>query len=437
MKFKIIPFVLSLFIFFSCNINSDYTNNNFEENDIVLYTIKYENNGYGQSIEEKKVKSNTLLTSEYLPTLESDGMFFRGWLLNNNEISNDTQITTDITLYADWCNIKSISDGICTKVNDLNKNLLKDIGITTIYIMDACPTQSLIISNLKNIDKDKQKIKLNFSFCNKMNNLSIEITDSEIVDSIVIPKNVTKINYNTFHTTGISKVIYYTGNIADWCKMIFDKETSFNNDLYINNMKLEGKIIIPEGVTEINPYVFFGFNTITSVSFPTSLKKIGKGAFEWAALEEIVLTDNIEIIDDYAFVCCNSPSIHFSKNLRKIGYCSFQRNNFTTIDFSNTKLETVTEKSFYGCEKLESLIISDNIRTLGKYCFYDCKRLTSVNISNSLTFIDEGVFWGCSSLNELNFSGTQSEWNALEKSFSWNKNSEIKSIKCSDGIINL
>ena len=58
--------------------------------------------------------------------------------------------------------------------------------------MDSNPNQSLILSNLNNIDKSKQKIKLDFSYCNKMKILNDVITDSEIVDSIVIPKNVSQ-----------------------------------------------------------------------------------------------------------------------------------------------------------------------------------------------------------------------------------------------------
>ncbi|MCR5252814.1 MAG: InlB B-repeat-containing protein [Treponema sp.] len=181
MKLKFFIFISTFSLFFSCNTNNDYPTNDLEINNTTSYIIKYENNGYGQKIEDKKVLSNTILTSEYLPPLESDGMFFRGWLLNDNEINNDTRVTTDITLYADWCNIVSISDGICTKVKNLNPSLLKDIGITTIYIMDANPTQSLIISNLENINKEKQKIKLNFSFWNKESEIkSIKCSDGII-----------------------------------------------------------------------------------------------------------------------------------------------------------------------------------------------------------------------------------------------------------------
>lgn len=438
MKFKVLSYILFFFMFLSCNTGSDFSKQDLEKDEekFITYTIKYNNNGFGQNIDEKVIKANTLLTPEYLPILESEGMFFRGWLINGEEIDNNI-ITSNILLDADWCDVSSVSDGICTFIKNLNRDLLKDIGITTIYVMDSNPNQSLILSNLNNIDKSKQKIKLDFSYCNKMKILNDVITDSEIVDSIVIPKNVKTILYNNFHTSGVPKPIYYKGDISDWCNMLFSKETRFHNGLYINNMKLEGEIVIPEGVVEINPYVFYGFSNITAVIFPNSLKKIGKSAFVGDNLAEIYLSDNIEIVDDNAFVCCNSSSIHLSKELKKIGYCSFQRNNFISLDFSNTKLETITEKAFYGCEELESVIISDNISVLGKYCFYDCKKLNSVNISKYLQFIDEGAFWGCTRLNEINFLGKKSEWELLEKSSLWNEYSNIKKIQCSDGIIYL
>lgn len=61
---------------------------------------------------------------------------------------------------------------------------------------------------------------------------------------------------------------------------------------------IAGPLIIPEGVLEIGDYAFKNNSTITSVTFPSSLRSIGKEAFyKCTALEEIHFPEQSHLVD--------------------------------------------------------------------------------------------------------------------------------------------
>ena len=52
-------------------------------------------------------------------------------------------------------------------------------------------------------------------------------------------------------------------------------------------------------------------------------------------------------------------------------------------------------------EKIRSVVIRDDIDTIGRYAFWDCAGLTSVTISDSVTSIGWGAFSGCAGLTSV------------------------------------
>lgn len=86
---------------------------------------------------------------------------------------------------------------------------------------------------------------------------------------------------------------------------------------------------------------------------------------------------------------------------------------------------------------IESIIIPDNITSIGNNSFQDCDKLIKVIIPNSVVKIGNGVFYNCSSLNKIIFKGTKSQWRNIDKGAAWVINSPIEEIECTDGIISL
>ena len=58
--------------------------------------------------------------------------------------------------------------------------------------------------------------------------------------------------------------------------------------------------------------------------------------------------------------------------------------------------------SWYGVRSnIRSVIIENNVTSIGKNCFFECSNLITVTIPNSVTTIGDFTFWGCSALTSI------------------------------------
>lgn len=83
------------------------------------------------------------------------------------------------------------------------------------------------------------------------------------------------------------------------------------------------------------------------------------------------------------------------------------------IVFSNS-LETIGDYVFSNCEALTVITIPDSVTSIGSSAFSDCTSLTSITIPDSLTSIGSGAFANCTNLSDIYYTGTQAEWEAIE-----------------------
>ena len=121
-------------------------------------------------------------------------------------------------------------------------------------------------------------------------------------------------------------------------------------------------LVIPEGVTEIEPRVFSCCD-IESVEFPNSLRTIGEGAFSH---------------------CDKLKSVKFGNGIEKIG----NQNDDEGC-------------SFAYCTELEEIEFPPSLKYLGQSAFYGCKNLRRVRFNDGLKIIDEDAFNYCTNLKEV------------------------------------
>ena len=112
--------------------------------------------------------------------------------------------------------------------------------------------------------------------------------------------------------------------------------------------------------------------------------------------------------------------------------------NLKYIDIPESVLE-IRNRAFEACWRLESINLK-NTEKLGDEVFYMHDCLERVTVSKSLKSIGKNVFLGCNSLTDIYYSGTKAQWESINKSASWNLNSDSTevfndccTIHCSDG----
>lgn len=97
---------------------------------------------------------------------------------------------------------------------------------------------------------------------------------------LTIPSSVTCIEYANYVSWKSLKEVHYLGTIQQWVSIDFDYQNPIMSGakLYIGE-ELLTNLVIPEGVTTISRYAFYGCTTITEVTIPKSLERIKNDAF--------------------------------------------------------------------------------------------------------------------------------------------------------------
>ncbi len=131
-------------------------------------------------------------------------------------------------------------------------------------------------------------------------------------------------------------------------------------------------------------------------------------------LKEVVLTENVIEIGDYAFHGASLQSINLpNKNIKLGKYVFAYTKNLKTIDLYNGIAE-ITERMFYY-SGIESISIPASVETISTYAFAGCSKLTNITFEKqevtaedgtvssvtSLKLIDEYAFNNCKLLTSI------------------------------------
>ncbi len=222
-------------------------------------------------------------------------------------------------------------------------------------------------------------------------------------------------------------------------------------------------IDFPASVTTIGAGAFNGCNSITALTLPNNLKTVGANAFKnCSSLNAITFPVENTQFDKSAFADCKAlTTVNIPGNIKKIGNNMFEGctsltdltigSGVTSIGayaFHTTSIreltipDSVTEVGIYAfarCDKLTSLVMSANVKTLPYRSIGLCSILTDLYLGDKITSViprgDEYAFEGTNSaMNIYVSSATSATYKALQQAVDrnlLNKNNIITTNKIS------
>lgn len=200
------------------------------------------------------------------------------------------------------------------------------------------------------------------------------------LETVEIPGNVLAIEYNAFANCGIKHLVLGEG-------------ISKINDNVFNNCAQLSTIQFPSTMVHISGFSNTG---LTEINFPGSVQKIGTNAFSNCKnLTKIDLSKcaALDSIYNQAFLECKSlETVILPQGLKGLGKSAFEEcNKLKYLTLSST-LDTIHTRTFYNCDSLRTVIIPEGVKRINASAFYSCDSLTTLTLPSTLEDLGADVF---------------------------------------------
>ena len=207
--------------------------------------------------------------------------------------------------------------------------------------------------------------------------------------SIDLPRGIYSIEENTFSGCTALKSVSFPKDLQNIKKYAFDKCSSLETvEIPGNVLTIEHNafancgikhLVLGEGISRINDDVFTNCTQLSTIQFPSTMTHIS--GFSNTGLTEISLPGSVQKIGTNAFSNCN---------------------NLTKIDLSKcAALDSIYSQAFQKCKSLETVILAEGLKGLGKSAFEECNKLKYLTLPSALDTIHTRTFYNCDSLRTV------------------------------------
>lgn len=205
-------------------------------------------------------------------------------------------------------------------------------------------------------------------------------------------------------------------NSITWRYTVIDGEAwlglyTSSSETYLAIASPSGAIEIPSTVGSaaypvvgLEPLAFYYCTSITSVTFPESVREIGAYAFcGCTSITSMTFSEGLEKIGDYAFANVACTSISLPSTVGSIGAGAFYGCTAMTTLTLQEGLTSIGSLAFYYCSRLTSLSLPSTVSRIGDNAFKQCLSLTSVTLPSLLESVPDCAFLSCSALTSVSF----------------------------------
>ena len=159
-------------------------------------------------------------------------------------------------------------------------------------------------------------------------------------------------------------------------------------------------ITIPETIEKVGDGAFEGCTGLTSATLSKKMTAIADNTFYGCtSLSSIAIPDEIETIGVRAFARCTSlNSISLPKNLTSIKDRAFEGSGLSGFVTIPEGVTSIGSYAFSHCNSLLSPLLPFTLTTIGSYAFYECDNLGYAIVPYSVKTIGDYAFAGSTKL---------------------------------------
>jgi len=169
-------------------------------------------------------------------------------------------------------------------------------------------------------------------------------------------------------------------------------------------------VTIPTSVKRIGANAFRNLTGLTGLTIPSSVTYIGTYAFaNCAGLTNVTIPSDVTWIGESAFSGCNNAftSVTIPATMTQISSDTFSGcTSLTTVIFTGN-VGRILSRAFSGCTNLSNITIPDSVTDISNLAFSGCTSLASITIPENVISISDGAFGGCTNLTSVIFIGNK------------------------------
>ena len=219
--------------------------------------------------------------------------------------------------------------------------------------------------------------------------------------SIAIPETVESVGLTCFAgCSGLESIVVAAEN------PVYDSRENCNAIIETSTNKMIAgckNSQIPNTVTSLGNFCFYGCSGLTTVAIPESVTSLGNFCFEGCnGLTSIAIPNTVTILGEYCFSHCSGlTSITIPEFVTSLGDGCFSHCSSLTSIAIPEAVTSLGSNCFYNCSGLTSITIPESVTSLGDDCFNYCSGLTSIVIPDSVKSLGDGCFKSCKAMNSI------------------------------------